>query len=83
MTTTGKKWHVELDCLETLAKICIVSARQNQFIREIIFNNAPDRQTATVMNANSSFARSYTANFFWYQQIQLRQIKNSEEVNQS
>ena len=32
---------VEFDYLETLAKIFIIPARQNQFILESIFNNAP------------------------------------------
>ena len=51
----------------------IIPARQNQFIRENIFNNAPVRRIAIEINANSAFTGSYTENFFWYQQFDLRQ----------
>ena len=66
---------VELNCLETLAKTFIIPARQNQFIQENIFNNAPVRRIAIAMNTNSAFTGSYTKNPFWYQQFDLRQIK--------
>ena len=46
---------VELNYLETLAKTFIIPARQNQFIQENIFNNAPVRLTAIAMNTNSAF----------------------------
>ena len=46
---------VEFNYLETLVKIFIVPARQNQFIQENIFNNAPVRRIANAMNANSTF----------------------------
>ena len=37
---------VEFNYLETLAKTFIIPARQNQFIQENIFNNAPVRRIA-------------------------------------
>ena len=46
---------VEYNCLETLAKTFIIPARQNQFIRENVFNNAPIRRIAISMNTNSAF----------------------------
>ena len=61
--------------METLAKTFIIPARQNQFIQENIFNNAPIRRVAIAMNTNSSFTGSFTENPFWYQQFDLRQIK--------
>ena len=66
---------VEFNYLETLAKIFIVPARQNQFVRENIFKNAPIRRIAIAMNTNSAFTRSYTENPFWYQQFDVRQIR--------
>ena len=66
---------VELNYLETLAKTFIIPARQNQFIQENIFNNAPVRRIAIAMNTNSAFTGSYTENPFWYQQFDLRQIR--------
>ena len=64
---------VEYNCLETLAKTFIIPARQNQFIQENIFNNAPIRRIAITMNTNSAFSGSNTENPFWYQQFDLRQ----------
>ena len=64
---------VEFNYLETLAKTFIIPARQNQFIKKNIFNNAPVRRTATAMNTNSAFTGSYTGNPFWYEQFDLRQ----------
>ena len=66
---------VEYKYLETLAKIFIILARQNQFIREDIFNNAPIRRVAIAMITNSAFTGSFTENPFWYQQFDLRQIR--------
>ena len=66
---------VEHIYLETLTKIFIIPARQNQIIQEKIFNNAPIRRVATARNTNSAFTGSFTENPFWYQQIDLRQIK--------
>ena len=61
--------------LETLAKTFIIPARQNQFIQENIFNNAPIRRIAIGMNTNSAFTGSFTENPFWYQQFDLKQIR--------
>ena len=55
---------VEFNYLETLAKTSIIPARQNQFIQENIFNNAPLRRIAIAMNTNSAFTGSYTENPF-------------------
>ena len=66
---------VEYNFLETLAKTSIIPARQNQFIQENIFNNAPIRRVAIAMNTNSAFTGSFTENPFWYQQFDLRQIR--------
>ena len=67
--------RVEFNYLETLAKTFIIPARQNQFIQENIFSNAPVRRIAIAMNTNSAFTGSYTANPFWYRQFDLRQIR--------
>ena len=53
---------LEFNYLETLAKIFIIPARQNQFIQENIFNNCPVRRIAIAMNTNSAFTGSYTKN---------------------
>ena len=66
---------VEFNYLETLAKTFIVPARQNQFIQQNIFDNAPVRRIAIAMNTNSAFTGSYTENQFWYQQFELRRIR--------
>ena len=61
--------------METLAKTYIIPARQNQFIQENIFNNAPIRRIATVMISNSAFTGYFAENPFWYQQFDLRDIR--------
>ena len=66
---------VEYNYLETLAKTFIIPARQNQFIQQNIFNNAPIRRVAIAMNTNSAFTGSSTENPFWFQQFDLRQIR--------
>ena len=66
---------VEYNYLETLAKTFIIPARQNQFIQENIFNNAPIRRVAIAMNTNSAFTGSFTENPFCCQPIDLRQIR--------
>ena len=66
---------VEFKYLETLGKTFIVPTRQNQFIPENIFNNAPVRRIGVAMNTNSAFTGCYTQNPFWYQQFELRQIR--------
>ena len=47
---------VEFNYLEILAKTLIIPARQNRFIQENIFNNAPVRRFAIAMNTNSAFS---------------------------
>ena len=66
---------VEFNYLETLAKTIIIPVRQNQFIQENFFNNAPVRRIAIAMNTNSAFTGSYTENPFWYQQFDRRHIR--------
>ena len=66
---------VEFNYLETLGKTFIIPDRQNQFLQENIFNNAPVDQIAIAMNTNSEFTGSHTENPFWYQQLDLRQIR--------
>ena len=63
---------VEYNYLETLAKTFIIPARQNQFIQENIFNNAPIRRVAIPMNTNSAFTGSFNENPIWYQQFDIR-----------
>ena len=58
-----------------MAKTFIIPARQNQFIQENIFNNAPIRRIAIAMNTNSAFTGSFTESPFWYQQFDLRQTR--------
>ena len=66
---------VEYNYFETLAKTFIIPARQNQFIQENIFNNAPIRRIAIAMNTNSAFTGSFTENPYWCQQFGLRHIR--------
>ena len=67
---------VESSYLEILAKTFIIPARQNQFIQENIFNNAPlRRRVAIAINTNSAFTGSYTKNQFWHQQLDVRLIR--------
>ena len=66
---------VEYNYMETLAKAFVIPARQNQFIQENIFNNAPIRRIAIAMNSNSAFTGSFAENPFWYQQFNLRSIR--------
>ena len=61
--------------METLAKNFIIPAQQNHFIHENIFNNAPVRRIAIAMNSNSAFTGSFAENLFWYQQLNLRDIR--------
>ena len=49
---------VEFNCLETVAKTFIITARQNQFMQENIFDNAPVRRFVIAMNTNSAFTGS-------------------------
>ena len=53
---------VEYNYLEIMARMFIISARQNQFIQENNFIDAPVRRIAIAM----TFTGSYTKNLFWY-----------------
>ena len=66
---------VEVNCLETVAKTFIITARQNQFIQGNIFDNAPVRRNFIARNTNSAFTGSYSESSLWYQQFDLRQTK--------
>ena len=55
--------------------IIIIPAGQNQFIQENIFNSAPIRRVAFAKNTNPAVTVSVTEKPFWYQQIDLRQIR--------
>ena len=66
---------VEYSYLETLAKTVIIPARQNEFIQENIFENAPIRLVAVALNTNSEFTGSSTQNPFWYLQFDLRKFR--------
>ena len=48
--------------------------KTNSF-KKTFFNNAPIRRVAIAKNANSAFTGSFTENPFWYQQVDLRQIR--------
>ena len=60
--------------MKTLEKTSILPARQNQLIREDIFNNAPDCSFATALNKDSEFMGSFTENLFCYQHFDLRKF---------
>ena len=66
---------VEYNYLEPSAKLFTIPARQNQFILENIFINAPIRRVAIAINTNSAVAGSSSENPLWYQQFDLRQIR--------
>ena len=66
---------VDYNYLETLAKTFVIPARQNHFIQENFFNNAPIRRVPIPMSANSPFTGSFSENPFWYQQFDLRQTR--------
>ena len=59
--------------METIARTFIIPSRQNQFIQENVFNNAPIRRKAVAMSTNSAVAGSFLENFFHYQQFLLRE----------
>ena len=66
---------VEYNYVEVLAMTFNIPARQNQFIQENIFNNAPIQRVAIAVNTNSAFTGIFTEKPFWYQQFDLRQIR--------
>ena len=46
---------VKYNYLETLAKTFLIPVRQNPFILENVFNNAPLRRIVIALNTNSAF----------------------------
>ena len=66
---------VGFNFLESLPKLFIIPARQNQFMQGNIFNKAPVRRIAFAMITNSAFTGSFTKNPVWYLQFDLRQIR--------
>ena len=66
---------VEHNNRAVLAKIFIIPLKQNQFIRKTIFDNAPVRRIVIALITNSALTALYTENLFWYQQVDLRQIR--------
>ena len=65
----------EVNYMETLAKTSTFPAGQKQFIEGIVFSKAPVRRIAIAMNTTSAFTGTYTGNFFWYRQLDLRQTR--------
>ena len=61
--------------METLAETHNITARQNQFIQENFFNNAPIRRIAIAVNSNSTFTGSFGENSICYQQFNLRDMR--------
>ena len=57
------------------SKAIIIPSRQNQFIQQNIFKNAPIRRVAVAMNTNSAVAGSFYGNLFSYQQFHLRELR--------
>ena len=72
---------VEFNYLETLAKTFIIPTRQNQFIHENIFNNAPVRLIAIAMNTNSAFTGFIPKNHSGINNLISDKLEHSEEVN--
>ena len=74
------QWNLEREpahynYMETIARTFIILSRQNQFIQENVFNNAPIRRRAVAMHTNSANAGSFHENPFIYQQFHLRELR--------
>ena len=61
--------------METIAQTFIVPSGQNHFFQENVFNNAPIRRSAIVMNTNSAFTGSFPEKSSHYQKFGLRELK--------
>ena len=61
--------------METIARTFIILSRQNQFIQENVFNNAPIKKIAVAINTISAVARSFYKNPFNYEQFHLRELR--------
>ena len=66
---------VETNYLETLDKAFLIPARQEQFIQETMFNNAPVRGIAIALNTITASTRRYTEKQIWCQQFDIRQFR--------
>ena len=73
---------VEFNCLKTLAKTFIIPARQNQFIQENLFNNAPIRRIAIAMNTNSATPLDLKLKINSGINLSSDKLEYSEEVSQ-
>ena len=69
---------VQFIYLETPATTSINPSRQNLFIQEKTFNNAPVRPIVIAMKTNGALNGFYTENPIWFQQVYLSQIKHLE-----
>ena len=74
------QWNLERESaqynyMETIARTFIFPSRQNQFIQENIFNNAPIRRVAVAMNTNSAVAGSFYENPFSYRRFHLGELR--------
>ena len=61
--------------MKTIARTFIIPSRQNQFIQENVFNNAPIRRIAVALNTTSAVAGSCHENTFNYEQFHLRELR--------
>ena len=68
-------FRVKSKYLETLVKIFINLARQNDFFQENTLNNAPVRRIAIVMHTNSAFTDLYTQKPSCYQKSDFTQLR--------
>ena len=70
------EWEpAEYNYMETIARTFIIPSRQNQFISEIVFNDARIRKIAVAMNTNSAVTGSFHENLFNYRQFFLRELR--------
>ena len=61
--------------METISRSFIFPSVQNQFIQENVFNNAPIRRVAILMNNNSAFTEHFQRNPFHDQKFDLRELR--------
>ena len=61
--------------METIARTFIIPSRENHFIQENVFNNAPIKKVAIAMNNNSAFIGHFLENPFHYQKFGLRELR--------
>ena len=73
---------VEYNYMETLARTYIIPSRQNQFLQENIFNNAPIRRKAIAMNSNSASLAPLQRTHSGINSLFSEMLQNSEEDSQ-